>query len=169
MRVASAITGLVLVLAILALGWPTLYRYDRYTNGGDTTTIRTNRFTGSVQVLTARGWLARSITLAAPALPVALSAEELRQIQSSTKCGVNASGMLQVRLYNGGNKRMASDIVVHLVAMDQKGKHILDRQYTAHCPFGVDALSEGMYTCEAELATTPASSMTFEIVAAHWM
>lgn len=43
-------TVLVLVvLLLLAIGWATRYRYD--TNGGGVTDMRTNRYTGTVQIL----------------------------------------------------------------------------------------------------------------------
>jgi membrane protein implicated in regulation of membrane protease activity len=42
----------ILVVAILVLGWPTLYRYDSLHDGKDITVYRTNRFTGSVAKLT---------------------------------------------------------------------------------------------------------------------
>jgi hypothetical protein len=55
---------LILVLLILAFGWPTLYRYDRVETDGyyKSFVVRTNRITGKSQRNFGGGWFSQPVS-----------------------------------------------------------------------------------------------------------
>jgi hypothetical protein len=50
--------------------WPTRYRYERITQGGNTTTIREDRFSDATWLLTPAGWIAHRATTAEKSEPL---------------------------------------------------------------------------------------------------
>jgi hypothetical protein len=57
--------GFILVLLVLAFGWPTLYRYDRVETEGyyKSFVVRTNRITGESQRNFGDGWFSQPVSI----------------------------------------------------------------------------------------------------------
>lgn len=61
------VLGFILVLLILAFGWPTLYRYDTVQTDGyyKSFVVRTNRFTGKSERNFGAGWFPAPVSASA--------------------------------------------------------------------------------------------------------
>jgi hypothetical protein len=62
MRIFLFALALVVCLILGLTVWPTIYRYDHFQRGENTWLIRTNRITGTTQVLTPQdGWVTMGV------------------------------------------------------------------------------------------------------------
>jgi hypothetical protein len=110
-KLAIWAAGVVLLVVLGYLVWPTPYRYDHM----GSTVVRINRVTGRAQALGSRGW--HDLAAAGPAVPVqhdieSLSADDLKRLTAADQATIQDAqngatfskqhlGVLVMRVYNG--------------------------------------------------------------------
>lgn len=99
------VAGGLFVVGILAVTvWPTLYRYDRVTEDGDTNPIRTHRLSGKTERLYSRvGWV--DISSSSPYAPTPVPQKELEKIEGEMDI---SDKRILVETYNGTSRALSS-------------------------------------------------------------
>ncbi len=118
-------TGIVIgVCAFATWVWPTVWTYDKLSGR----TVRTNRFTGSVQYLTLDGWQSsakepptkiaqQNVSEATPGDP---SANQLEAIEGNLGFTGPGNSSFGGELYNGSSKPISGQVVFHIFILSKE-------------------------------------------------
>lgn len=134
------VAGGLFVVGILAVTvWPTLYRYDRVTEGGDTHPIRTHRLSGKTyQLSPTEGWIDTSSSGSYSKTPV--PRKELAKLDG--EMSISDDSRMEVEIYNGTSRALSS-IRVEVIVIEREKAPLESTADSTKSAFGTWKIVKG--------------------------